>query len=100
MTLRPGSLPEYSRRHENPWPELLAAIGSHGIRTFSIFGAGHDRVVVYSEVDDAGAWERVWATEVHERWGREMEPLLAVDERGAPVVATMSEIFSFTRPAE
>lgn len=100
MTLRPGSLPEYIRRHANPWPELVATIGSHGVRAFSIFDAGQDRLFLYSEIDDPQAWDRVWATDVHQLWGREMEPLLAVDERGAPIVAKMDEIFSFTRSSE
>jgi L-rhamnose mutarotase len=99
MTLTPGSLPEYKQRHEQAWPDLLDAIGEAGVSGFSIFDAGHETLFLYSEVDHAAAWDRAWATPVHERWGREMEPLLAVDERGAPRVATLSEIFHFSRPA-
>jgi L-rhamnose mutarotase len=97
MTLKPAALPEYKRRHEQPWSELLDAIGDAGVSGFSIFDAGHGTLFLYSEVDDATAWEHAWATPVHERWGEEMAPLIAVDERGAPRVATLPEIFHFSR---
>lgn len=99
MTLKPGALPEYKRRHAQAWPELLDAIGDAGVSGFSIFDVGNETLFLYSEVDDAAAWDRAWATPVHERWGVEMAPLLAVDERAAPRVATLSEIFHFSRAA-
>jgi L-rhamnose mutarotase len=98
MQLKPGALSEYARRHATPWPELMDEIGRQGVRTFSIFLSGESDLFVYSEVDAADSWHRVWATAVHQRWGAEMDPLLVVDERGAPRVATMKEIFHFRRP--
>lgn len=97
MTLKSRALPEYVRRHEQAWPELLEVIGDAGVTGFSIFDAGDGKLFLYSEVEDAAAWDRAWATPVHERWGAQMAPLLEVDERGRPRVATLSEIYHFSR---
>ncbi len=97
MQLEPGAADEYVRRHADPWPELMEEIARQGVRTFSIYLLPESGLFVYSEVDDADTWQRVWETPVHERWGAEMRPLLAVDDRGAPRSSTMSEVFHFRR---
>lgn len=98
MRLREGALPEYRRRHAAAWPELLEAIGTGGVRRFSIHHEpGTERLFLYSEVDDPAAWPRAWATPVHERWGREMEPLMAVEADGSPAAAPLDELFGFAR---
>ncbi|MGH2945557.1 MAG: L-rhamnose mutarotase [Solirubrobacteraceae bacterium] len=97
MQLKPSALPEYRRRHDAAWPDLLQAIGSRGVRSFTIYHADGERLFVHSELDDAGAWERAWGTPVHRRWGATIAPLLAVDERGAPLTASLDEVFHYAR---
>lgn len=92
MQLTPGSAEEYRRRHEAPWPELLVAIRHAGVRTFTIYGAGED-LFVHSELDEPGAWERAWATDVHARWGAALAPLMAVGRDGSPRAGALQEIF-------
>ena len=64
---------------------MVAEIERAGIAQITIF-ENDPVLVLYSEIDDAEAWDRLWATEVHERWGELMNEYMAVDETGAPDV--------------
>lgn len=92
MRLKPGGLAEYRRHHNSIWPELVKELEAAGIRNMTIFE--DDPVLfLYSEVEDEGSWERLWATETHERWGALMEPLMALRAGGSPDSTTLREVF-------
>lgn len=92
MRLKPGGLAEYRRYHDGIWPELVQELAAAGIRNMTIFE--DDPVLfLYSEVDDEGSWERLWATETHGRWGELMAPLMALKDGGAPDSTTVREVF-------
>jgi len=92
LRLKPGALPEYKERHDNIWPELVAEIEKAGIATMTAFEA--DPVIFYySEIHDAEAWDRLWATEVHDRWGEAFQSLMGMDEEGKPAAGELREIF-------
>jgi L-rhamnose mutarotase len=92
MRLKPGGLADYKKHHDAIWPELVAEIERCGIRQITIFEAD-PILVVYSEIDDDDAWDRLWASEVHGRWGKIMDALLEMGDNGAPEVAELSEVF-------
>ena len=48
--LRPGMEAEYKRRHDEIWPELVAAIKDAGISNYSLFRSD-TRIVGYAECD-------------------------------------------------
>jgi L-rhamnose mutarotase len=75
--LRPGTEDEYKRRHDEIWPELVAAIREAGIRNYSLFRRG-TRVIAYAECepDAATAFARVGATDVDRRWSEWFEGLI------------------------
>jgi L-rhamnose mutarotase len=75
IRLRPGALEEYRRRHEAMWPELVAEIERSGIGRICAFAAD-PLVFYYSEITDAGAWDRLAATEIHHRWGEGVRDLI------------------------
>ena len=92
MKLKPGGLEGYRESHANIWPEMVEEIERSGIAQITIFEA--DPVLfLYSEVRDEGAWDRLWATEVHGRWGAIMNEYMAVDETGAPEASELREVF-------
>jgi L-rhamnose mutarotase len=95
MRLRPGALAEYTRLHGAVWPELEAEIRAAGIERFSIFEAD-PVLVVSSEVSDAGAWERLWTSPIHRRWGELMEPLLEFGDDGLIASTEMREVYRFS----
>jgi L-rhamnose mutarotase len=99
MRLKPGGLAEYRRHHDGIWPELVQAIESAGIAQITIFESDPD-LVLYSEILDESAWDRLWSTEVHARWGELLSPYMAIGEGGAPESSELREIFHLETKAQ
>lgn len=75
MRLKPGAMAEYRKHHDHIWPELVKEIERSGIATITTFEA--DPVLfLFSEISDPDAWNRLWTSEIHRRWGEVMEPLM------------------------
>ena len=83
--LRPGTEDEYKRRHDEIWPELVAAIKDAGISNYTLFRLGL-QVIAYAECepDVATAFGKVGATEVNARWAAWFEDVIVelTDESG------------------
>lgn len=96
MRLKPGKFPEYKHHHDNVWPELVAEIERSGIATMTIFrdpaGDG-TRMFVFSEITDEGAWDRLWSSAIHDKWGATMEPLMHLTSEGRVDAGELEEIF-------
>lgn len=92
MRLKPGALAEYKKRHDEIWPELVAEIERSGIAHFTTFEA--DPVLfLYSEIYDEDAWDKLWHTEVHDRWAKVFEPLMQFRDDGIVDAGELREIF-------
>lgn len=92
MRLKPGALAEYTRQHEEIWPELVAEIERQGIGEITIF-ALEDTLVLYSECADMEAFDRLWQTPVHQRWGEVMAELMDYNEEGIVDTRPLTEIW-------
>jgi L-rhamnose mutarotase len=92
MRLQPGGLAEYRRHHDAIWAELVAEIERQGIAQITIFE--NDPVLfLYSEITDEEAWDRLWHTEVHDRWGEIMNPLMEFGPDGIVASSELREVF-------
>jgi L-rhamnose mutarotase len=92
LRLKPGALAEYKKYHENVWPELVEEIERSGIARMTAFEA--DPVIFYySEILDEGAWDRLWHTEVHDRWGELFKSVIAFNDEGIVEAGDLREIF-------
>jgi L-rhamnose mutarotase len=88
------ALPEYTRRHEQIWEELKAAIREQGGRNYSIFAAPHlDVVISYVEVDDPERWNRGATTELTLRWWRHMADIMPTNDDLSPISAELPLVF-------
>jgi len=92
LKLKPDGLGEYRRRHDQIWPELVAELAANGIRQVTIFHCD-STLFVFSSIDHAQAWERVWNTDIHLRWAAELEPYLELAADGTPASTNLTEIF-------
>jgi L-rhamnose mutarotase len=92
LRLEPGALAQYKEHHDNIWPELVEEIEKAGIAQMKAFVAG-DTIFYYSEIKDADAWDRLWHTEVHDRWGELFKPLMAFNDEGIVDAGDLTEIF-------
>jgi L-rhamnose mutarotase len=92
MRLKPGALAEYKRHHDTIWPELVAQIEREGIANMTIFE--RDPVLfLYSEIHDEEAWDRLWHTEVHDRWSEIMNQLMEFTPDGIVDSSPVTEVF-------
>jgi L-rhamnose mutarotase len=96
MRLKPGKLAEYKRFHDNIWPELVAEIERSGIASMTIFE--NDPVLfLYSEIKDEGAWDRLWATKIHDKWAEAMNPFMFFRDDGVVDSSALREVFHLER---
>ena len=98
LRLKPDGIEEYIRRHDEIWPELVTELAANGVEQITIFNTG-DTLIVYSQVADAQAWERVWNKEIHLRWAADLEPFLQLAPDGTPDSTDLTEIWHLL-PAE
>ena len=94
MTLKPGVLAEYKRRHDEIWPELAQALRAAGISDYSIF-LDEESLTLFavqklSETNTA-AW--LPQTEIMQKWWAYMAPLMEVNPDNSPVCTELPEIF-------
>jgi L-rhamnose mutarotase len=92
LQLKPGALAEYKEKHDNIWPELVEEIRRLGIAEMTAFEA--DPVIFYySEILDEDAWDRLWASPVHDRWAELFKELIAFNDSEQVDASFMPEIF-------
>jgi len=95
LRVRPEMLPEYKQRHERVWPEMLQALTDTGWRNYSLFLREDGLLIGYLETDNFQETLRLMAaTDVNERWQREMKPFF-VANNGRPdeVLERIEEVF-------
>ena len=95
LRVRPEMLPEYKRRHEHVWPEMLQALTDTGWRNYSLFLRDDGLLIGYLETDNfAESLRLMAATGVNDRWQREMKPFFLHDEgRPDEVLERIEEVF-------
>lgn len=75
LQLRPESVPEYTERHAEVWPEMLEALKANGWNNYSLHIRDDGLIVGYVESPDLDASQKAMSsTEVNARWQAEMAP--------------------------
>lgn len=92
LQVRPDRLEEYRVRHREVWPEMLDALREAGWHNYSLFLRDDGLLVGYVETDDFEAAQRAMAaTEVNERWQRDMAAFF--DARADHAFVRLEEVF-------
>ena len=90
----PERMAEYSERHKEVWPEMLAALRAAGWGNYSIFLAEDGLLVGYLETDDyQAALDAMAATEVNGRWQAEMAAYFVANGPPDRSFLRLAEIF-------
>lgn len=92
IRLKPGALEEYVREHNKMWPELVEEIRASGIKNITMV-ADDPLLYIYSEVEAEDAWDRLWHSDVHMRWGQAMSPYLVFRDDGIVDSRPLREVF-------
>jgi L-rhamnose mutarotase len=93
LQLKPGSLKDYKYHHDHIWPDLVEEIRKSGIAKITIFERD-PTMFLYSEIYDENAWDKLWHSETHDRWGAVMEPLMEFGDDGIVKSWPMNEVFN------
>src|SRR5690349_19796831 len=80
INLLPGADPaEYLRRHDEIWPDMLAALRGAGIHNYSIFRHG-ETLFAYLECDDFPRMAATLANDpVNARWQEYMRDMITIE---------------------
>ena len=94
LQVDPGRLDEYRERHGAVWPDMLAALAATGWHNYSLFLREDGLLVGYLETEDFdAAREAMAATEVNDRWQREMAEFFEQPEAPDEAMAPLTEVF-------
>lgn len=96
MKLKPGTVEEYKRRHDELWPDLAAALREAGIYDYSIFldeETLHLFAVLKLRPDHQS--EALPGKPVMQRWWDYMADLMEVEPSKRPREWPLQEMFYF-----
>jgi L-rhamnose mutarotase len=85
-------IPEYRRRHEEVWPEMLEALSRTGWHNYTLFIRSDGTLFGYFESPDsfAAALDGMSREEINSRWQAEMSPFF--DAEGGAADTMMEEL--------
>ena len=83
LEVRPGYEEEYKKRHDEIWPDMVAALKKAGIANYSIFRHGLTLFGYFETGDLKRTIAMLKDDPVNARWGEMMAPIMKieVDER-------------------
>ncbi len=94
MSVSPGKVEEYYRRHNPIWPELEAALKAHGVLNYSIFLLPEtNQLFAYAEITDEQQWRAIAKTEICRKWWSFMKDIMPSNPDNSPVAHDLAEVF-------
>ena len=94
MRVHPQHVAEYERRHNPIWPELEAALKTHGVERYFIFlDETTADLFAYAEIESDEQWQAIAHTEVCRRWWQSMKALMPSNPDGSPESREMRQVF-------
>ena len=94
MSVNPGAVAEYEKRHKPIWEELASVLKEHGVHNYSIY---HDpltnRLFGYAEIESEERWAAIASTPVCQRWWKYMADVMPANPDSSPVSSTLNEVF-------
>ena len=79
MYLKPNSIEEYKKRHDEIWPEMVEMLSEAGLRNYNIFRHGLT-LFGYFETDDLQkSIDHIVKSDVNKKWGEYMSDILKAD---------------------
>lgn len=96
MKLKPGTVEEYKRRHDELWPELGEALGEAGIYDYSIF-LDEETLHLFAvlKLKDDNNIAELPTKPVMQKWWDYMAPLMEVQPGNRPLEWPLEQLFHF-----
>ena len=94
MKLLPGQSAEYTKRHDEIWPELKTLLQNAGIRNYSIFlSESTNQLFGYVQISDEREMEKLPEEPVMKKWWSYMSDIMETHEDDSPVSIRLREVF-------
>ena len=94
MKLKNGKKAEYTRRHNEIWPELSALLKESGISEYSIFlDEETDTLFAIQKVSGEGTSQDLASKAIVKKWWAYMADIMVVNEDNSPVSTPLEEVF-------
>ncbi len=94
MNLHPGQALEYERRHDEIFPELIAALKEAGVSDYSIWldPETHHLFGILTRSDDH-TLDRLPDTDIVKRWWKHMADIMETHSDNVPVQVPLKRVF-------
>jgi len=94
MKLNPGAAAEYEKRHDEIFPDLVAALKEAGVSDYSIWldPETHHLFAILTRSDDH-KMDALPQQEVMKRWWKHMADIMATDENDVPAQVPLKRVF-------
>ena len=94
MNLNPGQAAEYERRHDEIFPELVAALKDAGVSDYSIWldPETHHLFAILTRADDHGM-DALPDREIVQRWWAFMADIMDTHPDNVPVQVPLARVF-------
>jgi L-rhamnose mutarotase len=94
MKLKPGFEAEYTRRHDEIWPELVRELEDAGITDYSIFlDESTLTLFAFQKLKDHNTADSLAAKPIVQKWWRRMADIMDSNPDSSPVMTTLLEVF-------
>jgi L-rhamnose mutarotase len=94
MEVNPDQHEEYRKRHNPIWPELEAALKSHGVHNYSIFlHPQTSQLFAYVEIEDESRWQAIAQTPICRKWWAYMREIMSFNPDNSPKATALPEVF-------
>lgn len=94
MKLYPGMKAEYTKRHNQLWPEMRDMLKEHGAKSYSIyFDSKTNYLFGYLEIEDEEKWSKTADTEINRKWWDFMAEMMETNPDNSPATVELEQVF-------
>ncbi|HOW39067.1 MAG TPA: L-rhamnose mutarotase [Bacteroidales bacterium] len=94
MKLYPGFKQEYTKRHNEIWPELVRLLKDEGVGNYSIFlDEETNTLFAYQEQSGESSSQDLGQTEVVKKWWKYMADIMETNPDNSPVTVPLEQVF-------
>lgn len=94
MKLYKGMEAEYTKRHNELWPEMRDMLHAHGGKNYSIFLDSDTNTLFGSiEIEDEELWAKAADTAINRKWWDFMADIMETNTDNSPVSTDLLPVF-------
>jgi L-rhamnose mutarotase len=94
MKLYEGMEEEYTKRHNELWPEMIDMIHAHGGKNYTIFLDPETNILYGSiEIENEELWEQAADTAINRKWWDYMADIMETNSDNSPVSHPLVKVF-------